>query len=200
MSNLPPIDTAEFMSRYYHPKNIAACNANGDSTAGKWATMSTKYSKTKGMYRQKQVDDEIERIRSFKKPSSSKITIIIHGSNLLQVYHHHHHCLDVQLTGGRRGKGRVVWFWKDWETATDERVMKGAIAALDSNWIDPSNSDGGTNTKAAATAVFFRQSAGEKRKRAADAAESRVRGRGGVSQETQRVDMQKRIDVIDLTD
>lgn len=71
------------------------------------------------------------------------------NSMVLQAYHHHHHILDIQLPSSssasslssslerRSGKGRVVWFWKEWETATDERVMKGVIAALDSSWIDP---------------------------------------------------------------
>ena len=125
------IDTSHFMAKYYHPKNIAA--ARGESS-GVRATITTPYSKSNGLYRQKQVDDEIERIRNYKKPSSSKITVTIDSTTrLLRLYHHHHHCLDVQLTE-RKGKGRVVWFWNQWETATDERVMKGAIAALDSSW------------------------------------------------------------------
>lgn len=211
MPRRPPIDTSEFMSRYHHPKNIAA--SNGGHAEGQWATITTAYSKSKGMYRQKQVDDEIDRIRSFKRPSSSKITITIDGDNLLKVYHHHHHCLDIQLTGGRNGKGRVVWFWTNYETATDERVMKGAIAALDSSWIDPKgvgSSDGnnsgrdrdrGTKATAAAVASFFHASAGEKRKRAADAADSRARGRVDLSQEVPgRAIEDKKIEVIDLTD
>ena len=80
------------------------------------------------------MDYEIHRIRSYKKPSSSKITITIDSStSLLTMHHHHHHCLDFQLSS-RSGKGKVVWFWKEWEKATDERVMKGAIAALDESW------------------------------------------------------------------
>mmetsp|Transcript_3622 Transcript_3622/g.9233 ORF Transcript_3622/g.9233 Transcript_3622/m.9233 type:complete len:175 (+) Transcript_3622:95-619(+) len=126
----PSIDTSRFMSRYHHPKNVAASMGNNLYAR---AAIATPYSKARGLYRQKQVDEEIERIRSCKRPSSSKITVTIGPANVLRMYHHHHHCLDIQLTS-RRGKGRVVWFWEGWETATDERVMKGAIAALESSW------------------------------------------------------------------
>ena len=128
------------MSKYFHPKNIAASLGKDPYT-----TISTSYSKAHGLYRQKQIDDEIHRILNKKKPSSSKITIIISPSNtnLLSMYHHHHHCIDIQLLDGKKknsnSKGRVVWFWNEWETATDERIMKGFIAALDSTWVDPSN-------------------------------------------------------------
>ena len=212
----PPIDTTAFMSRYHHPKNEAA------SKGSSWATISTPYSKAKGMYRQKQVDDELDRIRTFKKPSSSKITITIdNGSNLLQVYHHHHHCLDVELTGGRGGKGRVVWFWKEWETATDERVMKGVITALDSSWSDPNKNAGVATTATSTGATIHREGRyyktiaaaassspiGEKRKRAAVAAESRS-NRGKVQQvlfhksdkSLSCQSQKKEIVVIDLTD
>ena len=44
-------------------------------------------------------------------------------------------------------KGRVVWLWKEWETATDERVMKSVIAALDSTWVDESSVDSSDKQK-----------------------------------------------------
>ena len=196
MSRLP-IDTTDFMSRYFHPKNISG---------GFLANTSTHYSIKHGLYRQKQIDDEINRIRANKKPSSSKISITISPSNLLSMYHHHHHCLDIQLTS-RTGKGRVVWFWDKWEKATDERVMKGVIAALDSSWngqqqqqsggeetspphsskkknirnfFDRSNNSNSNSKKSNDDdAIVLSDSeqkvdAGEKRKRAATAAESRM--------------------------
>mmetsp|Transcript_3732 Transcript_3732/g.7844 ORF Transcript_3732/g.7844 Transcript_3732/m.7844 type:complete len:224 (-) Transcript_3732:325-996(-) len=208
----PPIDTTTFMSRYHHPKNVAA--AKGNQTEGQWATIATAYSKAKGMYRQKQVDDEIERMRSFKKPSSSKITITIDSSNLMRIYHHHHHCLDIQLEGGRGGKGRVVWIWREWETATDERVMKGVIAAMDSSWSDPTTAKLNENSisESITAGVHYGKSkevttalsvpnAGEKRKLAAVAAESRARGRIHISKETNKGQSQKKsIEVVDLTE
>ncbi len=97
----PPIDTAAFMSKYHHPMNVDAADGGSNSRA----TISTSYSRTHGLYRQKQVDDEIERVRAGKKPSSSKITITISPTNLLTMYHHHHHCLDVQLTKRPRTNG-----------------------------------------------------------------------------------------------
>lgn len=44
----------------------------------------------------------------------------------------------------------MIWFWEGWETATDERVMKGAIAALDSSWTgkEVKSSDGGNEIAA----------------------------------------------------
>ena len=192
------IDTTEFMSKYHHPKNVAASSVN-HSNNGQWATISTAYSKNNGLYRQKQVDDEINRIRACKQPSSSKITITLDGSHLLRVYHHQHRCLDIQLEEARRGKGRVVWFWNAWETATDERVLKGALAALDASWSDPTGADGHATNAAVAAAI--RPIAGEKRQLAAVAAESRARARvkhvqGSHSGQSE----EKKIEVIDLTD
>ena len=133
-----PIDISHFMSKYHHPKNIAASQGKDPYT-----TITTSYSKIHGLYRQKQVDDEIQRIRTHKQPSSSKITIQFNSTtNVVSAYHHHHHCLDIQFTSFKEfqmgSKGRVIWFWKEWETATDERVMKSIIAVLDSTWIDSS--------------------------------------------------------------
>ena len=198
----PPIDTRQFMARYHHPKNIAA--ARGDhQDANNRATITTSYSKATGLYRQKQVDNEIARIRAHKKPSSSsKITVTISPTNLLSLYHYHHHCLDVQLTS-RCGKGRVVWFWDDWETATDERVIKGAIAALDSSWnedtVHTSSSSFAAKRGIADTMLGAPSRAAEpngslKRKRAAcsEAAESRQAN-------TQNLTVkQKVVEVIDL--
>ena len=194
------------MSKYYHTKNAAA--ARGDPNSNSRATVTTPYSKKHGLYRQKQVDGEIERIRAYKKPSSSsKITITIGPTNLLTMHHHHHHCLDVQLTS-RSGKGRVVWFWEGWETATDERVMKGVISALDSSWSESDVHDadatkGGVAnsvekkgaSKSPATIKRFlgnaddQPSAGEKRKRAASAAESRMRNENGTSSSAEIIDL-----------
>lgn len=109
-----PIDTTYFMSKYHHPKNIEASEGKNPYAI---AAISTPYSKTHGLFRQKQVDDEIQRVRAYKKPSTSKVTITISSTNLLKMYHYHHHCLDIQLTS-RSGKGRVVWMWNDYETAT----------------------------------------------------------------------------------
>ncbi|KAL9189029.1 hypothetical protein ACHAXT_011519 [Thalassiosira profunda] len=210
----PPIDTSAFMSKYHHPMNVAAAKGDPNSRA----TISTAYSRAHGLYRQKQVDDEIERIRAGKKPSSSKITVTISPTNLLTLYHHHHHCLDVQLTS-RGGKGRVVWFWSAWEKATDERVLKGAIAALDSSWTDEGESNDGDSVrnqgstsgkkqsiiawggKAVASAVAAAASAqpepnaDAKRKRAAIAAESRI-GQANKRAKPKQDD----VEVVDLLD
>lgn len=86
-----PIDTSHFMSKYHHPKNIAASQGKDPYT-----TITTSYSKIHGLYRQKQVDDEIQRIRTNKQPSSSKISIQYNSTtNVVSAYHHHHHCLDL---------------------------------------------------------------------------------------------------------
>jgi len=191
-----PIDTSHFMSKYHHPKNIAASQGKDPYT-----TITTSYSKTHGLYRQKQVDDEIQRIRTHKQPSSSKITIQFNSTtNVLSAYHHHHHCLNVQFASSKEfqmgGKGRVVWFWTEYETATDERVMKSVIAALDSSWVDDSsvgNSDKQKqeNSKQSKISSMFNKKKkcnemssttvtesadDDKRKRAAMAAESRMSG------------------------
>jgi len=191
-----PIDTSHFMSKYHHPKNIAASQGKDPYT-----TITTSYSKIYGLYRQKQVDDEIQRIRTHKQPSSSKITIQFNSTtNVLSMYHHHHHCLDLQFTSFKEfqmgGKGRVVWFWTEYETATDERVMKSVIAALDSSWVDKSsvgNSDKQKqeDSKQSKISSLFKKKKkcnemssttvtesadDDKRKRAAMAAESRMSG------------------------
>ena len=48
------------------------------------------------------------------------------------------------LTDKRKAKGYVVWFWENWETATNKMVMKGAVTALYSSWrgkvVHPSSS------------------------------------------------------------
>ena len=191
-----PIDTTQFMSKYHHPKNIAASQGKDPYT-----TITTSYSKTHGLYRQKQVDDEIQRIRTNKSPSSSKITIQFNSTtNVVSVYHHHHHCLDVQFTSSKEfkmgGKGRVIWLWKEWETATDERVMKSVIAVLDSTWVvdssignsDKQKQEDSKQNKISSlfnnkkkcnemSSTTVTESADDdKRKRAAMAAESRISG------------------------
>jgi len=195
-----PIDTSHFMSKYHHPKTIAASQGKDPYT-----TITTSYSKIYGLYRQKQVDDEIQRIRTHKQPSSSKITIQFNTkTNVLSAYHHHHHCLDILFTSSKEfqmgGKGRVIWFWAEYETATDERVMKSIIAALDSTWVDESSvgsdeeaKQGGDTKQSKISSMFNKKEKSnemssndrttatesaddDKRKRVAMAAESRISG------------------------
>jgi len=220
-----PIDTTQFMSKYHHPKNIAASQGKDPYT-----TITTSYSKTHGLYRQKQVDDEIQRIRTHKQPSSSKITIQYNSTtNVLSMYHHHHHCLDVQFASSKEfqmgRKGRVIWLWKEWETATDERVMKSIIAALDSTWVDESsvgNSDKQKqedskqskissmfNKKKSgdSSSITTTESAGDdKQKRVAMAAESRMigmnhqqKGLHEVKSHDKVMKKQQPVEVIDLS-
>lgn len=94
------------------------------------------------------------------------------------------------------GKGRVVWLWKEYETATDERIIKSVIAALDSTWVDESSvgsgcDDEGSQGKQSKISNLFNKKKkcnemssttttesadDDKRKKAATAAESRMSG------------------------
>ena len=128
----------------------------------------------------------------------------------------------------------MVWFWNEWEKATDERVMKGAIAALDVSWTGKvegsavnnersmlqDNRSIGAGTKDAtisnpkynaadASMPSFEKAkqqgnatAGEKRKRAAAAAESRLIGSyfSSKNDKKPRAKQKKDVEVIDLAD
>ncbi|GMH90891.1 hypothetical protein TL16_g11899 [Triparma laevis f. inornata] len=85
--------------------------------------------------RQKQVSTELSRILrsgSSPLPFPSKIHFQIdvgQCKNMLIFHHHHHLALKWVLPSENFGGG-PIWIWEDWETSTDERVMKAVILEL----------------------------------------------------------------------
>mmetsp|Transcript_35946 Transcript_35946/g.58607 ORF Transcript_35946/g.58607 Transcript_35946/m.58607 type:complete len:219 (+) Transcript_35946:178-834(+) len=194
----------DFLQTYHHPKNITFMKGGGGYNP---IQPPSSYAAKNGPHRQSQVDKEIKRILKNgsspqKSKDQSKIHITVTADRLFVFHHHHHKAIVLKMpppssthTNNNNEKWQLLWWWRDYEVATDERVMKAMMAGLQARFEDAGGAgvfyyEGSSKPTTERTTKSITQkssqqssdpmmmmqhqpSASEKRKKAAAAAEQR---------------------------